>query len=135
MISARHDHDDTDTLTFGCPGCLQRVDLDQWEASWLTAPVRHCTWTFVVKDKRPTFTLDVRVPPGADSEDVDDRYMDLTGPPLSDAIAAMFPKATADDHNTIMMEACERMVSVTIGAIVPESATTIDTPSLFDGAA
>lgn len=129
-----HDHPDGDTLTIGCSGCIARVEHDQWEAVWGIAPVRHCTWRFGVKDTTVSFTLDVRVPAGMDADDIDDRYMGATGAPLTEAIAARFPKLSTEEIVDLNMEACDRLVGVTIGPIITDSAT-VPQPDLFDGAA
>ena len=84
-----HDHPDDDALTIGCSACIARVEHDQAEAAWAVAPLRRCTWTFDASlDASMSFALDVRVPAGVEPWEVDERYCDLTGEQISDALAA-----------------------------------------------
>jgi len=87
-----HDHPDDDALTIGCSACIARVEHDQAEAAWAVAPLRRCTWTFDASlDASMSFALDVRVPAGVEPWEVDERYCDLTGEQISDALAAATP--------------------------------------------
>lgn len=125
-----HDHPDDDALTIGCSACIARVEHDQAEAAWAVAPLRRCTWTFDASlDASMSFALDVRVPAGVEPWEVDERYCDLTGEQISDALAA----AGMYDGRSFYW-ACET-IRCTIGPVVPETPAAPPQPDLFDGAA
>ena len=126
-----HDHPDDNALTIGCSACIARVEHDQAEAAWAVAPLRRCTWTFDASlDASMSFALDVRVPAGVEPWEVDERYCDLTGEQISDALAAA--KITDDDGRSFYW-ACET-IRCTIGPVVPEIVVSLH-PDLFGGAA
>lgn len=129
-----HDHDEPTRLTFGCPACVERAE----EARWANAPVRRCRWhcTYDLPDETDggyelTFTLDVRVPDGADPWKVDDRYAGVTG----EAFVLALPDSVPMDYTGYAMETME-VERVDIGPIVPDAtAPIVDQLDLFTGAA
>ena len=128
----RHTHPD-DTLTAGCPACVERVRVDQRVALIDAAPLRRCTWTCSYStpgdpSRRLTFTRDVRVPAGWTGWDVDDEYADLTG----EGFVMALPSDVAITDTGYALETMD-VVDVRIGAVVatsdPESA---EMPTLFE---
>lgn len=129
---SKHTHPDTSALTFGCSGCIERVQRDQKTSAWRDAPYRRCTWRFNLTDRYGergewlSFTLDVRVPQGAEGWEVDEWYAGDTG----EAIERACKKAGIDDDEAIF-KACHT-IKCSIGPIVsaPEQPV-VDEPTLF----
>lgn len=129
----KHDHPDTGHLTIGCTGCIKRVRSDQEVAAWRDAPFRRCTWRFNIEDRddsRKTgwlsFTIDVRVPAGVESWEVDEQYMGETGHLIDEACK----KAGIDDDEAIWKAA--HTIRCSIGEIVPgPTEPAVQEPTLF----
>jgi hypothetical protein len=125
-----HEHDDPNELVIGCRACIDVARMDQLLAEVDAAPLRRCRWTckyFIGADThRLTFDRDVRVPTGWDGWRVDDYYAGLTG----EAFVMALPESVTIHDTDKAVETME-VVSVTIGAIVPDAATADKQPSLF----
>ena len=130
---AAHDHDDN-ALTIGCPACIELARRDQANASWLTAPVRRCTWRFQVRGLTCAFDLDVHVPSGVEPWEVDEWWAGDTGVPIAEAIAAKFPDLSGDEQATMFYTACQTIRCTTIGRVVRDSLVAVDQPDLFGAA-
>ena len=90
-VRAEHFHDHpANELVIGCLACIDVVKYDQYKASWTEAPTRTCTWRFksTYEGDWLSFTLDVRVAAGATPDEVDERYMEATGPEVAIAMEA-----------------------------------------------
>lgn len=114
-----HDHPEGE-LVIGCLACIDVVKYDQYKASWREAPVRTCKWRFVGEQGGDwlTFTLDVRVPAGAEPDEVDEYYMEATGPEIT--IAMTEAGFTDDQCAEAFYCACLTVECVDIGPVVPE---------------
>ena len=128
-MTATHTHDDSRTLTWGCPACVERVRRDQETARWRDAPVRRCTWSFDAREYGVlSFTTDVRVPNGANAWQIEDWYPGIVGQGIVDALIRVgCPSEDQPDH-------MYAKVRCTIGPVVEDVAAmpTIDHPSLFE---
>lgn len=127
-MTATHTHDDSRTLTWGCPACVERVRRDQEAARWRDAPVRRCTWSFRCAGEWHQFVVDQRVPLGAERWQVNNHY---DGFGLTEARALVVAKGFDADH---WQSAILRTLGChTIGPVVEDvaAAPAIDQPSLF----
>ncbi len=129
---SHHDHEGN-ALKIGCAACFAAAERDQAHAAWKDAPVRRCTWSFTTHNfKQLSFTLDVRVPAGVEGWEVDEWYMERTGPEISDALARS--GLVGDDASRAFFVACGT-IRCTVGPIVPDdSKPPSDQLSLLDGA-
>lgn len=124
-----HVHEDPAVLTVGCSACVARVSFDQERADVAAAPTRRCTWKatyWTIKLRHVTFSLDLKVPSGWTDERVDEFYIDCT----SEAFTNALPAKCSPNYIQNAIETF-RLVSVTIGAIVPEP-DAVNHPSLFE---
>lgn len=114
-----HTHDDVGHLVFGCPGCVRRAEHARWEH----APLRrvHCQATVpkhVVmwggKQIAWTYTVEVRVPDGADLIDITERGLIDDGAAMSAAMPDL------DDHTAALSIECAEVEALRIENIDPE---------------
>jgi len=122
-------------LHVGCPECIRETRAAEQVARWEQAPLRKVTWkcSYVTDNERAgapevlSFTLTVRVPDDATSDEVDEHWAGLTG----EAFVLALPDTVPMDATNIAAEFME-VESVTIGPIVdPERAAPVAHPSLF----
>lgn len=126
-----HSHPDLERLTFGCSGCVLRVERERWA----TAPERivHChahlpPYIATHPDGNHvdwTYTVRARIPDGATLEQINDRG-------LLDDGGAMWDDMPASWSTTIRQTAleCAEVEAVRVENIPAEKAPQ---PSLFGG--
>ena len=122
-----HTHADFNRLTFGCPSCTARVQLDQERARWREAPLRRVTFTAAAMGGHHEWTADLRVPVDADSWRVCTWYSRL----IAGELAATYPDIPHD-----LGECLVAATWCTIGPRVEDVAAPAadEHPSLFEGA-
>lgn len=126
-----HTHPDAERLTFGCPGCTERVERERWTH----APLRRVTWSVTVPAEVACnddgseicwrFWTTERIPLDVDPAEVEGCVVEI-GPAL---IAAM-PKALREDDELIPV-ICLASEVTAIRVDPPEPPPPCPQPSLF----
>lgn len=135
-MNGTHTHAD-DKLVFGCPGCIANARALEETARWETAPRRRCTWhcRYLVHNERGDveehtleFSIVVRVPADATTDEIDDHYIDDTGEEFVFGLPDSIPMAATEEAMCTMS-----VEKITVGAIVPDVEQPAPVaPSLFE---
>jgi hypothetical protein len=126
-----HDHDDPGVLTFGCKGCLARLEAARIEGAPVRAVTWHCSYNaFGDNDNTASartlqFTLNVKVPEHWGADRVESEYAGLTG----EAFVMALPDDVSMDSTDYAVETMD-VERITIGAIIDTTAP-MEQPSLL----